>query len=217
MRVLHLVQCARRDGDGAAGSGLHSPDDQTLREPGPRHGSNTRRCRLRFSHNRSPHCHPDPRRADRAGRRRRPSSDAPPARPVTAAIGRLPARIDCCGLPPRQGSILVDRLQCPGGCPPGSVQPLHRFPPLPPVKEPLPAFTPNPTTNFPPIPATDGVATFGGPLVAPAPLAPMQLELTSAQQPSQMAELPSIPTQCWKTRWLPKFRMFSRITTVNSS
>ena len=38
MRLLHLVQCARRDGDGAAGGGLHGVDHQALRESSPRHG-----------------------------------------------------------------------------------------------------------------------------------------------------------------------------------
>ena len=46
MRVLHFVQCARRDGNGAAGCCLHGLDDQALRKPGSRHGPDSGRRRL---------------------------------------------------------------------------------------------------------------------------------------------------------------------------
>ena len=79
MRVLHVVQCARRDGDGTAGSCLHRTDDKALRHPGPRNGPAARRRRLRTRRHRPPDRHPYPRGVGGSSHSRRPAGNEPSA------------------------------------------------------------------------------------------------------------------------------------------
>ena len=59
MRVLHRVQCARRNGNRTAGHPVHRADHPALREPGPRHVPHARRPGVRPRDYRAPHHHVD--------------------------------------------------------------------------------------------------------------------------------------------------------------